>query len=81
MQTLLCSSRFDSVHWYFGCKFSKGCTSRMASAQNRYKGLTVEELHWCTGEKQVQTEASNNNGANKEQPRRTGAATREQGME
>lgn len=53
----------------------------MASAQNRYKGLTVEELHWCTGEKQVQTEASNNNGANKEQPRRTGAATREQGME
>jgi len=53
----------------------------MDSAENGYKGLTVEEPHSCTGEKQVQTEASSNNGANKEQPRGTGAATRKQGME
>lgn len=53
----------------------------MVSAENRYKGLTVEEPHSRTGEKQVQTEASSNNGANKEQPRGAGAATREQGME
>lgn len=53
----------------------------MDSAENGYKGLTVGEPHSCTGEKQVQTEVSSNNGANKEQPRGTGAATREQGME
>lgn len=50
----------------------------MDSAENGDKGLTVEELHSCTGEKQVQSAAWSNNRADKEQPREAGATTREQ---
>lgn len=50
----------------------------MDSAENGDKGLTVEEPHLCTGEKQVQSAEGSNNGADKEQPREDGASTREQ---
>lgn len=81
VQALLCSGRFDSVHWYFACKCPKGGTSRINSTENRYKGLPCGEPHSCTGEKQVQTAVSSNSTANKEQPSRTGAATRERDKE
>lgn len=53
----------------------------MNSAKKRYKGLTVEELRSCTSERQIQTAASSNSRANKEQPRETGIATRERDKE
>lgn len=50
----------------------------MDSAENGDKGLTVEEPHLCTGEKQAQSEAWSNNEADKEQCRGAGATTGEQ---
>lgn len=41
----------------------------MDSAENGDEGGDVEEPHLCTGEKQVQSAAWSNNGADKEQQR------------
>lgn len=53
----------------------------MDSAENRYKGLTVEELIRAPVRSKSKPKSPVTTGQTKEQPRGTGAAIREQGME